>query len=140
MGLQRAGHDLAMEHTPRSLSSQQLLLSLSLPPSKLSQRAMITILTSAAPTSFVGKVKKALLCYPITPLKERSKSRLSCMSLLCSHVIFKSVAGGLEAGVSLVLSLSLCNDYGNDQASEIAMQNFSMLCLVPEFILRPYEL
>ena len=72
----------------------------------------MTILTSAAPTSFVGKVKKALLCYPITPLKERSKSRLSCVSLSCSHVMFKSVAGDLEAGVSLVLSLSLYNEIG----------------------------
>ena len=139
MRLQRAGHDLATKHTPRSLSPQQLLLSLSLflPPSKLSQRAMVTILTSAALTSFMGKVKKALLCDHITPLKERSKSRLSCESLSCSHVMFKSEAGDLDGGVSIVLSLIHYDDYGNDQASEIAMQNFSMLCLARVYFATP---
>ena len=54
--------------------------------------------------------------------------------------MFSCVAGDLEAHMSLVLSLSHYNDYGNDQASEIAMQNFSMFCLAPEFILRRHEL
>ena len=62
------------------------------------------------------------------------------MSLSHSQVMFSCVAGDLEARVSLVLSLSHYNDYGNDQASEIAMQNFSMFCLAPEFILRRHEL
>ena len=60
--------------TPQGPSHPNSCFSLSLPPSKHSQTAMMTILTSTAPTSFMGKVKKALLCDSITPLKGEAKA------------------------------------------------------------------